>query len=121
MRILMILLALVTVGCANLSPRPTQIKAEVIDYTPHAYHSDYDDGRWETYDVVNFKLLSPPKLENAYLSVLMHPENTYTFLRDKGTQCSFQILPEVMKLISNSENSSVEIFEGAIQNLKKRE
>ena len=114
-RMSFILMALAVAGCATRPPPAVRVIAEIVQFTPQAHHMDWDGGRWATYDVVQFRILSPAELAGKPLAVSIHPVNPNTFLREKGTHCSFSILRE---LVTASEQTHRDICEGALQDLR---
>jgi hypothetical protein len=113
-----ILAVLALAGCMTRSPQQIPLQAEVVQFHPQAHHMDWDDGRWATSDVVQLQILSPPEWAGKTLAVSIQPDNTNTFLRVRGSKCSFLISPDLM---TPAERSHGELFEGALENLRRQE
>lgn len=115
MRIVLTVMAMAVAGCITLTPQPIRCEAEVVKFMPQARHMDWEDGRWETFGVVQLRILSPADRAGETIAVSIHPESTNSFLRLTGTKCSFLIAGELMP---PANGKHMELFEVALENLK---
>ena len=118
-----VLLALVTLF-ASCDRRPidepraeqytTLIKAEVTAYESAEAWDHYDDGSFEAFDSVQFKIAAPEDLAGDTLRVLVEPLRlpSDSPLRVVGTKCTFEMNLEHL--------DADQLFWGALENVRAR-
>jgi hypothetical protein len=111
-------------GCSSIrGPDMVNVRAEVGRYIPQALHEDYDDGRWATFDAVEFRIISPAEWTGTNLVVYCTPGSTNAIFRKPGAMCSFTIRREYVAGKSTDTKTGRTIihspFDGALENLKE--
>ena len=90
----------------------TPIKAEVTAYENAAAWDHFDDGSFQAFDSVQFKVVEPKHLAGESLQVLVEPSELPpdSPLRVGGTQCTFEL--------NLSHLDADQLFWGALENVR---
>ncbi len=109
-------------GCAAPDSNRINAEATVVRYVPEAMHEDYSDGRWATFDAVEFIITAPQEWQGTQLIVYFTPGCTNTLFQTVGTGCAFTIDREYLLGQSVDPKTGRSIsrtpFEGALSGLR---